>query len=261
MTCNKTLRTTTSSLLIAGLLVVTACTSSLSDRSNLAAEPTALSDVNVEGGGTYEPLRTVENAELADVIVEARVVDVQKSYVNTKDGLFPTVDDLTKSGFTDLTVLTDVEMEVISTLGSTNDAFAYNPGSTITITVGGGVYRMALSASDANALGFTEVKNGPFPEHNEGDGLPPDEEIEGPVTEPLEFTWGTTTDIVLEEGETVTILLIQHEIDGYDTDLLTLLSPVHPGGVFRQTTDGVWVSDYAEETVDIHELVTIVTSE
>lgn len=227
----------------------------VADRTNIAAEPTSLAELRGMGGGSYLEMTAEEIAAISDVVIEAVVVDVKKSRLNTGDGLFPTGSDIEAHGFGSLVVLTDVEVRVVRTLGATRSDLVYPPEEVVTITIGGGQYKTLLDLDQATALGLTEVVNGTFPPHSENNTNPPDIEVTRPVTGGgQEIVWGTSPDENLSEGDRVVLILVRHEVPGYaNSQPIVVLSPTHPLGVFHKNDEGQWV-DRRRKVVDVETL-------
>ncbi len=216
-------------VLVAGACAAGASEDFVADRTNIAAEPTSLADLRGLGGGSYIEMTAEEIAAISEVMLEAVVIDIKKSRLNTADGLFPTGAEIEANGFGPLVVLTDVEVRVVRTFGAVPTGFDFSPGETITVTVGGGMYRTVLDADQIEAIGLASGA---------------DTGIEGGVpTEPgSEFVWGTSPDENLSEGDTVMILLARQEIPGFaGSPSLRVLSPTHPFGVFHRNGSDQWV--------------------
>jgi hypothetical protein len=234
-------------------LVLTACAlgssedeSFAADRTNIAAEPTSLAELPGMGGGSYLEMTAEEIAAISDVVIEAVVVDVKKSRLNTTDGLFPTGAEIEAYGFGSLVVLTEVDVQVIRTLGATRAELDFAPGETITVTVGGGMYKTALDLAQIEAVGL--AGDGDF------SGAPPGLETEDPPEPGAEIVWGVSPDENLGEGDTVVILLVRQEIPGFAQSApLQVLSPTHPLGVFHKNDEGQWV-DRRGRVVDVETL-------
>ena len=210
--------------------------------ANDGADPVSLSELAVLGGATYEGLSPEQLADRTELAIEAVVIDVRPSHLNTSDGLFPSAEDILTNGLSELVVLTDITIKIVKTLGSSSEAPTLNEGDLFTITVGGGTIFTTLSVEQANALGATEISQD-FPEHTEGDGLPPDVEIEEPVNSPIEFVWGTAPDEDLTEGDTVAVFLTRVIVTGYESAAgeVTMWGPVHPYGVFQRGGQQEWI--------------------
>lgn len=219
------------------------------DGTNIAAEPTSLSELGGVGGATYLDSSAEEIASLAHVAIEAEVLDVQKSHLNTADRLFPTGAEIDANGLSNLEVLTDVVVRVVRTVAATGPEYDYAAGTLLTITVGGGSFETMLDLEQATAIGMTEVVDNDFPEHVEGDGLLPDDEAERPVAGAAFFRYGRSPGVILAEGDRIVVFLLEHNIRVFrgDVPMLTLLSPVHPQGVFRDAGDGIWRDTRGDE--------------
>lgn len=236
------------------LLVLSACAAPGQESSvgasygaNEGADPTSLSELAVVGGATYEGLTPEELAGRSELAIEAIIIDIRPSHLNTSDGLFPSTGEILAKGLSDLTVMTEVTVEIVSTLGKSDEAPSLANGDTFTLGVGGGAFYTTLSVEQATALGVTAVDQD-FPEHTEGDGLPPDVEIEEPVETPVRITWGTTTDMDLTEGDHVALFLTKVTVAAFEAGEsdVEYWSPVHPYAVFHRSPDGGWIPSGVE---------------
>lgn len=229
------------------------------DGTNIAAEPTSLSELGGVGGATYLDSSAEEIASSAHVAIEAEILDVQKSHLNTENRLFPTGEEIDANGLSNLEVLTDVVVRVVRTVAAARPEYDYPAGTILTITVGGGSFETILDLEQATAIGMTEVVDNDFPEHVEGDGLLPDEEAERPVAGAAYFRYGRSPGLILDEGDRIVVFLLEHNIRvfGGGAPMLTLLSPVHPQGVFRDEGDGIWRDTRGDE-VDLGALAVLV---
>jgi hypothetical protein len=221
-----------------------------------------LRELAVLGGATYEGLTPEQLAGKSELAVEVVIIDIRPSHLNTSDGLFPSADEILADGMCNLTVMTNVTVEIFRTLGRSDDAPTLNNGDSFTLAVGGGTIYTTLSVEQANALGVTTV-NEEFPEHTEGDSLPPDVEIEEPVDAPVKFTWGTTPDIDLTEGDHVALFLTRVTVPAYAAGEgdIEYWSPVHPYAVFHRSSDGDWIPKGAEyDGINPEELAKLIGS-
>lgn len=224
--------------------------------ANVGPDPTSLEEFSGLGGATYEPLDSLGAAALADVAVEVEIVDIKRTHLNTQDGQFPSTEQLERLGIGDLTALTDVDVRIRKFLGSAKEGLSFDEGSITTITVGGGLYQTLVVSRQAELLGLTEVVNGPFPEHTEGETGPPDVEEEVPVQgDAIPFTWGSSPEeLSFAEGDVLVVFLVEHEIPGYDTGNLVLVGPIHPMGVLVE--DGIgWKVQGTDDNVELDALI------
>jgi hypothetical protein len=237
--------------LVVAALAVNACVgtgggeiSFEADGTNIAEEPTSLDELGGLGGGSHLDSSAEEIASSSDVAIEAEIVDVQKSYLNTEDGRFPSGTEIGARGLSDLEVLTDVVVRVVRTVAAANPDYGHSPGTLLTITVGGGSFETMLDLEQATALGMT----------NDGDDDSPDD-AGGAVY----FTYGRSPGLNLTEGDRVVVFLLKHNIRGFgeSAPMLTLLSPAHPLGVFRDGDDGIWRDPRGRE-VDLEALAVLV---
>ncbi len=236
------------------LLVLAACqgvdqtVEASSFGANLGPDPSSTSELRSQGGATYLPMEIDELRQAADLVVEATVVDVHRSRLNTADGLFPSIGELEARGVTNLDVLTDVDLDVVDVVDTRPGVEGGpQPGERLTVTVGGGEYTTILDAERARAIGMTDVVVVVPPTSeplvcpsNEPDCGPPEAEIETPVTGPAALTYGRAPGEILTEGERMIVYLVRVALRRYEGGTMEVWGPVHPAGILRPSDDGRW---------------------
>jgi len=201
-------------------------------------DPVSLSELGGIGGATHVAMTPDDVARRSTFAVDALVVDVQRSRLNTTDGLFPGSDQLEKRGTDGLTVLTDVTLEVKNVYG---DVAETSRGAVFTVTVGGGLIVTDLDLKQANAIGVLEVVE-EFAVHDHDDGTPPDHETEVPVTRPVRnFVFGSAPSVDMAEGDVILVFLENLTVEGYDgAPQIEIHAVVHPSGVLHQVGEREW---------------------
>jgi len=238
-----------------------------------APDPTSLTEVSYAGGGSdFAELKAAEIAGLADLAVEVVVVDIRPSRLNTANGGFPTGAEIDENTLIGLSIVTDVEVELVKTVGNRGRGrdFRMRKGDRFIVTVGGGTIVTDLDQAQATAIGAMEVETiseDPEHVHTEGESHPPDEEIETPWVGILEeFIWGSAPGEAMTEGDRFVVLLTDFEIPGFaESHRLQYWSPTHPSGIFRENQgkgkrkgQSRWVADLTGEEVDLEAIGQIV---
>jgi len=176
------------------------------DTSQTADQPESMEDMgpvdpvstafpSAPGAASILPADWPELADSAIAAMEIRIVDVHPSYLNTADGLFPSladaVDDSGNYRLAGLYTLTDVDVEIISVLAIAGDVSEFmNSKNGMTITVHGGSMETVPDVEAARAFGVTQVvEDSPYHEGPE-EGLGPDIETEIPALSPVVMSWG-----------------------------------------------------------------------
>ncbi len=255
------------------LLVLAACAPRGGDQvvdpssfgTNLGPEPSSTAELRSLGGATYLPMDLPELRQTASLVVEATVVDVHRSRLNTADGLFPSLDELRARGLANLDVLTDVDLEVIDVVDVRPGVDAApRPGERFTITVGGGEYTTTLDVERARAIGMTDVEVVVPPTREplvcpsiEPDCGPPEVEVETPVTAPADLTYGRAPGEILTEGDRVVLSLVRLPLRRYEGGTTEVWGPVHPVGVLRPTDDGRWKAPGSAATYSRQDLALV----
>ena len=165
-------------------------------------------------------------------------------------------------GLDDLVVLTDVEVEVVWTVGAGANVAVFAAGKFLVVTVGGGTIFTSLDADQAAALGVMKVVgDGGQRYFDEGEiGPEPGSELEISVDGPVErFLWGSAPNEDLTEGNTVVLCLTRLSIDGYQGSLgFEYWTPVRSSCVLQRTDDGNWVGPTRGRAVDVDELAKLI---
>lgn len=232
-------------LLVALAVLVSACASY---GVNTAPDPSSTAELAGVGGGATSMALTLDQVrERADLVLEARVVDVRRSRLNTADGAFPSAESLETRGVSRLDVLTDVEVEVLDVLDARSRTGIPSSGDRFVIIVGGGRFETRLDLRRARALGMTESTvivpttiEPPVCPENEPDCGPPEIERETPVTAPVDLTYGMSPGERFTEGETALVYLERLALRTYEGGTFEAWVPVHPIGILRPTGDGRW---------------------
>ena len=242
-----------SPLLAAIALVASACASYGVDT---APDPVSTAELTGVGGATYLDLTSEEIRGRAGLVLDATVIDVRRSRLNTDDGAFPPAEVLEERGVTSLDVVTDVVVGVVDVLDARRGVVGVpSPGDRFTITVGGGRFVTRLGVARARALGMTDssvivpttVEPVVCPEHEPHCG-PPQIEVETPVTAPVDFVYGSSPGERLTEGERVVVFLERVPLRRYGGGTFEAWVPVHPAGILRPTEDGRWEARGTGET-------------
>ncbi|MCI0545286.1 MAG: hypothetical protein L0Z49_12730 [Actinobacteria bacterium] len=235
-------------------LIASACSSPAYGR-NIGPDPISLRELGGLGGASLEPLDPTDAAARSELAMEIEVVDIKRTTLNTPDGRFPSADQLEKLGISDLSAGTDVVVRVRDFLGSSREDLAFDEGSLVTLTIGGGRYDTVIDNQQAQLLGMTEVVDGSSAEHNEGETATPDVEVEVPVVgDSFEVSWGHSPVHSFSEGDVLILFLVEFQAPGYDRGPLTLLGPIHPSGVLVKDGDG-WKVEGGDAQVDVNALV------
>ncbi len=216
--------------------------------TNQGPDPSSTAELRGPGDAIYPPMEITELRRTADLVVEATVVDVHRSRLNTADGLFPSIGELEVRGVTNLDVLTDVDLDVVDVVDTRPGLEdAPRPGDRFTITVGGGEYTTTLDVGRARAIGMTDVVVVVPPTSeplvcpsNEPDCGPPETEFETPVTAPAALTYGRAPGEVLTEGDLVILFLVRVAVRRYEGGTVQIWGPVHPAGVLIPAGDDRW---------------------
>ncbi len=238
---------------VALALILSACGGDATTTAEvLPFDPRSTADVAAAGGASYLPITSSGLADLADLIVEIDVIDVNPSVLNTTDGRFPSAPELAAKAteghpLVGLAVATPVDVRIRSILANPSGA---RTGGAFTIMVAGGAVSVTLDSDQARLLGILEVPD----DAQEGPGA---EEVEVPADGPVDITWGHSPDVVLTEGERYVVILDRRPLSRYDGTS----GPVEwwvgrPETVWEPVSDG-WVPQH-RTNLDLATVVALV---
>ena len=230
-------------------LVVAACApvGSSSFGANLGPDPSSTAELRGIGRATYLPVDLSELRRTAGLVVEATVVEVHRSRLDTVDGRFPPLEDLETRGVRNLDVLTDVDLEIVGVVDVRPGLEGVpRPGERFTITVGGGKYETTLDVERARAIGMTDVEVVVPPTEqpvvcpsSEPDCGPPEVEVQTLVTAPADLTYGRAPGVILTEGGRVVVFLVRVSLRSYEGAPPRCGAPfIPPGSSRRPSTVG-----------------------
>jgi hypothetical protein len=203
-----------------------------------AADPRSLGELALTGGATEAPMGFEDIARVSELVVHVRVADVRPSRLNTGDGAFPTGASIRSDGLGELTVFTEVALDVVDVLAVLAEVSEPTEGHVLTIVVGGGAVFPRLDADQVAALGLVRVvETRPNPD---GEGFI---QVEAPIEGPLDdFVWGSAPHGDLVEGRQVIIFLQRIGIPSYDGETtFDVWGPVHADGILHPSQAG-WVT-------------------